>query len=299
VITLKQLEALHWISELGTFERAALKLHTTQSAISKRVQELEAVMQIEVFDRSHRGARLTPQGRQLLSMAEDMLAMRERILDLRDTDAPPARSLRLGVTELTALTWLPRLVTKLRALYPDVTIDPEVDLSRNLFNRLLDESVDFIVIPDAFSSPRVTTLRLAEVPNSWMASPDLVRTQRTLTLDQLGAYTVLSQGQNSGSGVYFDRWLASNGVVFQRVLTSNSVVALVGLTLACIGVSYLPRQCFQPLIDEGKLAIVPTNPVLPPVPYVAAYRNDRASRFCEGIARMAQSVCDFSLSFQK
>jgi DNA-binding transcriptional LysR family regulator len=299
LITLKQMEALHWISELGTFERAAAKLHTTQSAISKRIQELEAVMQIEVFDRSQRGARLTPHGRQLLAMAEEMLTLRERILDLRNADALPARSLRLGVTELTALTWLPRLVTRLRLIYPDVAVEPEVDLSRNLFNRLLDESIDLIVIPDAFSNPRVTALRLAEVQNAWMASPDLVRSRRTLTLDQLGAYTVLSQGQNSGSGVYFDRWLEANGASFDRVLTSNSVVALVGLTLAAVGISYLPRQCFQALIDEGKLAIVPTNPVLPPVPYVAVYRNDRTSRFYEGIARLAASVCDFSLPFQK
>jgi DNA-binding transcriptional LysR family regulator len=299
LITLKQLEALRWIAELGTFERAAAKLHTTQSAVSKRIQELETVMQVELFDRSQRGARLTPLGRQLLDMAEEMLALRERILDLRDADAIPARSLRLGVTELTALTWLPRLVARLRTLFPDVALEPEVDLSRNLFNRLLDETIDLIVVPDAFSSPRTTALRLAEVPNSWMANPDLVRSQRTLALDQLGAYTVLSQGRHSGSGIYVDRWLAANGVAFPRVLTSNSVVALVGLTLAGIGVSYLPRQCFQSLIDERKLVIVPTNPVLPPVPYVALHRNDRGSRFYEGIAQLARSVCDFSLPFQR
>jgi DNA-binding transcriptional LysR family regulator len=299
LITLKQMEALHWISKLGTFDRAAAKLHTTQSAISKRIQELESTMQIEIFDRSQRGARLTPQGRQLLGLAQEMLAMGERILDLRNADVVPTRTLRFGVTELTALTWLPRMVTSLRANYPDVAVEPEVDLSRDLFNRLLDESIDFIVIPDAFTSPRVTSLRLAEVHNSWMASPDLVKNQQTLTLRQLGTFTVLSQGQNSGTGVYFDRWLESQGVTFERVMTSNSLVALVGLTLAGIGVSYLPLQCFRSLIDDGKLIIVPTKPLLPTVPYVAMYRNDRASRFYEGIARLAQSVSDFTLSFQK
>ena len=41
MVTLRQLLALHWIERLGTFERAAEHLNTTQSAISKRVQELE------------------------------------------------------------------------------------------------------------------------------------------------------------------------------------------------------------------------------------------------------------------
>jgi DNA-binding transcriptional LysR family regulator len=40
MVTLKQLEALYWIGQLGTFERAATKLSTTQSTISKRIQEL-------------------------------------------------------------------------------------------------------------------------------------------------------------------------------------------------------------------------------------------------------------------
>ena len=56
MITLRQLETLHWIAQLGTFERAAIKLNTTQSAISKRIQELEAASGLAVFDRSQRGA---------------------------------------------------------------------------------------------------------------------------------------------------------------------------------------------------------------------------------------------------
>lgn len=55
MITLRQLEALYWISHLGTFERAATRLNTTQSAISKRIQELELVVGLAVFDRNQRG----------------------------------------------------------------------------------------------------------------------------------------------------------------------------------------------------------------------------------------------------
>ena len=66
MINLRQLLALHWIERLGTFERAAEHLNTTQSAISKRIQELEASTGLQLFDRSQRGARLTasplPQG---------------------------------------------------------------------------------------------------------------------------------------------------------------------------------------------------------------------------------------------
>ena len=38
-MTFKQLEALYWIAKLGGFAQAANQLHTSQSAVSKRVHE--------------------------------------------------------------------------------------------------------------------------------------------------------------------------------------------------------------------------------------------------------------------
>ena len=200
MFTLKQVEALYWISELGTFQRAADKLHTTQSTISKRIQELEAAIGVSVFDRDQREARLTERGAYLLSIGKEMLEMRERIFQLSNAGNLPARQLRLGVTELTAITWLPRLVSALRSQYPGVELIPEVDHGRPLYQRLLDETIDLIVIPEIFSDPRFSSLRLAEVQNSWMASQDLIRPSRTMSLSDLDAYTILSQSKSSGSG---------------------------------------------------------------------------------------------------
>jgi hypothetical protein len=40
-------------------------------------------------------------------------ATRQRMLELKDAEVP-RRSLHLGVTELSAITWLPRLAAKLQ-----------------------------------------------------------------------------------------------------------------------------------------------------------------------------------------
>jgi DNA-binding transcriptional LysR family regulator len=298
MITLKQLETLHWIAQLGTFERAAIKLNTTQSAVSKRIQELEVASGLPVFDRNQRGARLTEKGEHLLALGQEMLALQDRILELKEQKEMPARRLRLGVTELSALTWLPRLVTKLREEYPTVMIEPDVDMSRNLYERLHEDAIDVIVIPEAFSIPEITSVRVGDVANVWMARPGLVKQRRTLTLEELAEYPILTQGGRSGSGLFFSKWLKSEGVIFPKVLSSDSLTALVGLTVAGLGVSYLPRRCFQPLVDEGKLVVVPTRPALPLVPYAAMYRNDRPSAFTTAVANIARNTCNFSRQLQ-
>ncbi|SDC24283.1 LysR substrate binding domain-containing protein [Variovorax sp. CF079] len=76
------------------------------------------------------------------------------------------------------------------------------------------------------------------------------------------------------------------------------MLALIGFTVAGIGVSYLPRACLKPLIDRRALAVLKTSPALPLVNYVALYRSGGQSSLMSSIAELAQEVCDFSNLFQ-
>lgn len=297
-ISLKQLEALYWIAQLGTFERAAAKLNTTQSAISKRIQELEAATRFTIFDRSQRGARLTERGEHLLAISGEMLALAERIVDLKSSQELAPRKLTIGVTELTAMTWLPRIVAALRDRYPTVTLEPEVDMARPLFTRVIEGTIDLAVIPDAFDRAELTVVPLKPVVNAWMAKPGLVDVSKPLHISELTRIPILTQGGASGSGVYLNKWLRENGVMFPKAISSNSLTALLGLTVAGLGISYVPADCFQPMINEGKLEIIPTIPELPPVPYVAMYRGDLPNRVAAAVAQLAAQVCDFSTMYQ-
>lgn len=210
----------------------------------------------------------------------------------------PARRIRLGVTELSALTWLPRLIGALRENYPLLTIEPEVNLGRDLYDRLHEDKLDIIIIPDAFSDPQVTSLQLAKVQNVWMASPTLVKTRHALSLKELANYPILIQGARSGSGVHLNRWLQSEGAVFPRQFSCDSLIASLGLAVAGFGLTYLPKKCFHPLIKEGKLKIIPTKPAIPEMAYAAMYRNDRPNRFMSLVAQVARATCDFSAQLQ-
>ena len=298
MINLRQLLALHWIERLGTFERAAEHLNTTQSAISKRIQELETSTGLQLFDRSQRGARLTAIGEEMLVIAREMLTLAERITSLKDGTHVVTRRLRLGVTELTALTWLPRLIAKLVEDFPGLTVEAEVDMSRNLHEKLVDDLVDMIIIPDTFTAPEITAVPLGMVENAWMAAPGVVEHSGVVGLAELAKYPLLVQGKKSGSGLFVNKWLGTMGIELPKMLSSDSLTAMLGLTAAGLGVTYLPLECFRPLVDEGKLTIIHTDPPLPPVPYMAMYRNDRPSAFVSEVAIRAVEQCDFSRQLQ-
>jgi DNA-binding transcriptional LysR family regulator len=298
MFSFKQLEAIYWIAELGGFEAASRHLNTTQSAISKRVKELEAALSTELFDRNHRHARLSEKGEEMLLIAKRLLEQRDLAIEQFSTPEIVERRLRIGVTELTAMTWLPRLVRLVRAHYPKVVIEPDVDLSVNLRDKLLADEVDIIITPDAFAEARFSLIPLAMVKSVWMCKPGLLPTSRVLRMHELASHTILTQGNMSGTGIIYDRWFKSQTIAAANSISCNSLVALIGLTVSGLGISYLPQQCLSSLVERGALEIVRTSPALPEIPYVAMYRGERKSVFVSSIIMLAQECCDFSDLFQ-
>jgi DNA-binding transcriptional LysR family regulator len=163
----------------------------------------------------------------------------------------------------------------------------------------MDDLVDLIVIPDTFTAPEVTSVLLGTVENVWMAAPGLIKNTGVLSLAELAKYPMLVQGKKSGSGLFVNKWLLGRGIELPKMLSSDSLTAMLGLASAGLGVTYLPRECFSPLVEEGKLTIIQTEPELPPVPYMAMYRNDRPSSFVAEVAALAASLCDFSKQLQR
>jgi DNA-binding transcriptional LysR family regulator len=297
MITLRQIKALHWIAVLGTFERAAERLNASQSAISKRMQELELSVGRPIFDRNRRGARLTEEGEHVLELGRQMLELEDRIIALGHGGASPARRLRLGVTELTAYTWLPQLVGALKEQQPSLSLEAEVDASRDLFNRLQDDDLDLVVISETFTDPDITSVRLAEISNAWMARPGLVKERHPLTLNELAAYPILVQGRRSHSASAVHRWMKTHDVVFPQMIHSVNMMTVLGLAVAGMGIGTFPRGSFKRLEDEGKLIEIAVTENLPTIPYAAMYKHNRPSVLIENVIKIAQQVCNFTSQF--
>ncbi|NPC58351.1 LysR family transcriptional regulator [Caenimonas soli] len=297
-MTFKQLEALFWIAELGGFSQAALKLHTTQSAVSKRVQELELLFDTEMFDRSQRSARLTEKGEEMFMLAKKLLEQRDAAIEQFSRPEVIERRVRIGVTEMTAMTWLPRLVNLIQRYYPKVIIEPDVDTSVQLRDKMLADEVDLIVLPDSFPDTRFSSKVLGSVEYAWMCKPGMLDPRKTFRLHELATHRLLVQGEKSGTGLLYARWFKALGFQPANVISSSNLVALIGMTVSGLGVSYLPRQCLAPMIAAGMLDVIKTTPSPPDVDYVAVYKGGHRSTLVSSIIMLAQECCDFTRVFQ-
>jgi DNA-binding transcriptional LysR family regulator len=275
-------------------EEASVRLNTSQSAVSKRVQELEAALNVQLFDRTRRRAQVTPQGQEVLPLAKEVLHLRSRIMDIAAPTRLTPRTLRLGVTELTALTWLPQLVKRVRSSHPHVTFEPIVDASALLIDRLRSKHLDMAIVPDAFRDPQFDIVPLDSVEYAWICSPSYMPPVASMKLRELQGYTIISQLHGSGLGQIMKRWLTDNQVNIDGALSSSNLTALASLTLSGMGISYLPKKIFESLISTGELHIIKTTPAIPRMPYVLTYRKGTADDFLQFVASVATDTCDFT-----
>lgn len=298
MMTFKQLEALYWIGQLGSFALAAQKLHTSQSAVSKRVHELELAFDTELFDRTQRSARLSDKGEEMFMLAKGLLEQRNAAIEQFGRAEVIERRVRIGVTELTAMTWLPRWVELIQVHYPKVTLEPDVDSSVNLREKVLADALDLVVVPDAFGDARIPTQPVGAVESAWMCKPGLVPAGRRIRLAELARHQMLLQGTRSGTGLLYDSWMRELGVQPARPIVVHNLVALIGLTISGLGVSYLPKLAVRQMLDSGALALLDVTPALPVVPYVAMYKGEHRSALLASVVMLAQECCDFSRMFQ-
>lgn len=298
MLTLKQLDTFLQIVELGTFERAAQRLKTTPSTISKRIAELEESTGLTLFDRSRRNAQLTDEGEQLLEHAMATVKQAERILALKHQPSRLHR-VRLGLTDLSALTWLPDFLARFAEQRPDVRLDITIDMSRPLYQQLQDGELDLVVIPasqDAFTQPGIEWRLVSEVEMAFMARRGLVAMAPPVELDTLANYPLISQGKRSGYAHEINHWLRQHGLP-SSTLTADNLLALVGLVTAGQGVSVLPHRCVTSLTAPGSLEIIATRPPLPNIGYYAVFHDGTRHKLLNALASQLAEAADFTRPF--
>ncbi len=234
-------------------------------------------------------------------LAQKLLAQRDAAVEQFGKPGVVERRIRIGVTELTAMTWLPRLVGLIQQHYPKVILEPDVDDSLQLRDKLLADELDLVIVPDTFAESRLPHTVIGQVRSAWMCKPGVVpaaSASGTVRLHELARHRMLVQGNNSGTGRAYDAWMKEQGVQPANVIVVSNLVALTGLTVSGLGVSYLPRECLSPMVDAGMLAVIEVTPALPVVRYVAMHKGEHRSALTSSIVMLAQECCDFTRMFQ-
>jgi DNA-binding transcriptional LysR family regulator len=148
-IELRQLRYFVTVAEEMHFGRAAHRLHMTQPPLSQAIQALEAVLGVQLFQRTSRSVSLTPAGIALIPQAQRILQQVAALPDLMQHAASGASGrLSLAFVSTADYSVLPPFLREFRAAYPDVAIDLREATSDVQLEDLIQERIDVgLLIP--------------------------------------------------------------------------------------------------------------------------------------------------------
>jgi len=293
MLTIKQLQAFYWVAKLGTLNKAAEKLHITQSAATKRLQEVEAAVAGPLFAAEGRKNELTRLGRELEMECARLFDQLQALEQLKHSGQPPLRTLRVGLTEVVALTWFADFLKRMKASYPSVIVQPEIDFSLALQEKLERGDVDFAILPDHRSSEDVVKVGVGEVKFGWFAAPGVFAPDVTHPLHALASTPVVEQSEHSVITLVCNRLWESAGVQPERVYGGNNIQALAGLVAAGVGISCLPVQLFRSELRSGSLVLVKTSAPVPTVGYSCYFLKYPDSALGHKVAEVARQSSSF------
>lgn len=259
-MNLRQVETFYWAARLGSFAKAARQLNATPSAVSMRIQELETQLGLILFDRTARSAQLAADGHRFLPVAEKIVVAMIEASGMRQKGQEPSGVVRMGVAEAVAVTWLPQLLSGLRARHPKVHVEIQVSLSYLLESALAQGAIDMAIAPCEIPDRGFVRKSVGALKFRWMCSPDMPEVPDRLDADDLAGFPlILTSHDFQLRGATLD-WLLQNDVNLGRPLICNTFSVAARLCSAGLGLAFLPVDAYGAELSAGTLRVVPCSP---------------------------------------
>lgn len=241
---LMQLRYFILVAEQKKISKAAVLAYTSQSNISKQIQQLESELACKLFERGNTGVELTTAGSYLYKELKPVLAQMDHIFEGLHQDEH--RTLYLSILSSLDTEWsCPSLIRKLRQRC-NAPVHIESDSFQNLINKILLAQVDVGLVFSNFDtkSPLISRKALCRnTPLLYYSVNHPLADRPALSINdfKMERFSIVSGG-------YVSRNLIDSLPFSPReVLQTNSIDAitaylLAGETVAVLGQNQVVRN---------------------------------------------------------
>lgn len=158
----EQLKTFLTLAGTGNFSRTAEAMLLSQSAVSKRIQELERETGQRLFARDRSGVSLTPAGRVLREYAEQIVNLEERALEQVGQTGTYSGRLILGTAYAYYDTRLAPILNTLAVRFPEISIQVKFGHTGYLVGKLRRALVDVAFTHHPIHDPEIVCMEAGE-----------------------------------------------------------------------------------------------------------------------------------------
>jgi len=289
-VTLRQLQYVVAVADLGGFRKAAEACHVAQPSLSAQVAQVEGALGVRLFERNRRQVRVSAAGAALITQARAVIMAAGDLQEIgRQMADPFTGRMRVGVIPTISPYLLPEIAPALARAYPRLTVVWSEDRTDGLVRQANDGSIDAAILAleaDLGTLAHVPLLRDAFL----LAAPEghpLAAPRAVATVDELAGARVLVLDDGH---CFRDQalQLCTRTGAREADFRATSLSTLVQMTSAVGGVTLLPSIALPVEIRRGQLV---TRPFAAPGPgrtIALAWR--RGSAMAPALAQLAATI---------
>ena len=283
----QNLRAFLMVAEYASFSEAAVHLHLTQPAVSKRVATLEQQLGTALFDRIGRRVSLTEAGAALLPHARTIgQNLDQAQQSIRDLSGTVSGKLKLGTSHHLGLHRLPPVLRRFSSNYPQVKLDIDFMDSEQAYEEIRRGAVELAVVTLA---PEQDTSMLSEAiwpdPLAFMASPSHPLCDRdSVSLQELSEHPVILPGLNTYTGQIAKDLFDQAGLQLEVAMSTNYLETIRMMASIGLGWTLLPISMLDAQLAAIQVPIEPPQRVLGYVYHRGRSLSNAAQAFIHELA---------------
>lgn len=264
-LRLNQLLVFERVLETHSVMRAANEMRLTQPAVTKIIQELEACLKGELFQRSNRGVLPTELGLLLGRRVKSLMAeLRYMTDELNEFRLGTSGHVIVGTLISASARLLPRTIAMLKSRAPGVLVTVREGTPTQQFPALATGDLDLVVgrLPER-ELPIATAFPLKHVPLFEESLCAVVgrgygpSAESVVHLGELCGFPWILPTPDSPSRLAAEQLFRAAGLALPTdVVESLSLLTNIGLLLETPSIALMPRLAAQQFVDAGLLRIL-------------------------------------------
>jgi LysR family hydrogen peroxide-inducible transcriptional activator len=273
-MTLSELKFIVAVAKEKNFRRAADNCFVSQPALSLAIKKLEEELKVSLFERNRTEVKITPIGEKIINQAIVVLDEASKLKDISHKGQEQLNTpLKVGLIYSVAPYLLPLIIPVLRKKTPEMPLDVEENITKNLEVALKNGSIEAAVIALPFEIPGTECIPLYDeefnvvVPTNhvWVKKKEIVAkdlsTEKVLLLNNEHCF--------SEQVVEACPELSKKS----EVLQGNSLETIRNMVASNLGISVLPKTATAINYNNPLVKVIPFKKPVPFRRIAIAYRK--------------------------
>jgi len=282
------------LAEQGSFQKAAAALHLSQTALTRRLQNLESFLGVKLVERTTRSVALSAIGRAFLPQAQRLVTeLAAALAEIRESGNARRGDVCVACVPTVGIQYLPRIIQAYAARYPDNRIKILDHASSGVADAVLRREAEFGINLAATRHPELAATPLLTDRFVLICRDDHPLAARArLAWKQLAPHRLIFAGEVSANRALLDQALAARDLALPRFFEVQRSSTAVGLVAEGVAAAIVPRLALQKGAYPRLRIVALTDPVVARTLALVTRRNAALSPAAQALHDMILERAD-------